>query len=132
VKKQLKDETAAILSFIEKHGVVNKDDSLSKNKSTQKHICRKHSVRVVLDLHGMKSDDAARRVRSFFAHNREMGIREILVIHGRGNHSSLSDGPVLKKLVREMLESELAGIVKDFKTAVPRDGGDGATLVYLR
>ena len=91
-----------------------------------------HSVRVVLDLHGMKSDDAARRVRSFITQSRKKGIREILIIHGKGNHSVNQGEPVLKRMVRDLLEKELHHTIRNYRAALPREGGDGATVVYLR
>ena len=43
-----------------------------------------------------------------------------------------AEGGVLKKLVRECLEYRYALAVRGFKTALPKDGGEGATLVTLR
>jgi len=126
------EDKDAILSFIEKHGVVNKDNHLTSRKSSVKMVCRKHTVRVILDLHGMKCEDAERRVKSFLASSKERGIREVLIIHGKGNHTIHQEAPVLKKMVRDMLESELHHMIRDFRTALPREGGDGATVVYLR
>ena len=87
---------------------------------------------MVLDLHGMKSDDAARRVRSFITQSRKKGIREILIIHGKGNHSVNQGEPVLKRMVRDLLEKELHHTIRNYRAARPREGGDGATVVYLR
>lgn len=126
-----KESKDVILSFIAKNGVFDKD-ARENNSKTGKKNCRKHNVRVVLDLHGMKCDDAARKVRSFLTNKRERGIREILIIHGRGNHSNYQVKPVLKTMVHDLLEAELHHLVRDFKTAAPRDGGEGATLVYLK
>ncbi|HEX2956861.1 MAG TPA: Smr/MutS family protein [Chitinispirillaceae bacterium] len=125
------DNRQAIFSYIEKNGIYNKDIDVSNKSSTSRKICRKHSVRVILDLHGMKCEDAARKVKSFVTQSRERGIREILIIHGKGNHSIGQGQPVLKKLVRDMLEAELHHTIRDYRSALPKEGGDGATLVYL-
>jgi len=121
----------AIFSYIEKNGIFDKDASAPKARSTSRNICRKHTVRVVLDLHGMKSDDAARKVRSFLTQTRKKGIREILIIHGKGNHSVNQEYPVLKTMVRDLLENELHHMVRNYRTALPKEGGEGATVVYL-
>lgn len=126
------DDRQAIFSFIEKNGVYNKDAFSSDKPSAARKICRKHSVRVVLDLHGMKSENAARKVRTFIAQSRKKGIREILIIHGRGNHSVDRGKPVLKQMVHDMLEAELHHDIRDYRTALPKEGGEGATVVYLR
>jgi DNA-nicking Smr family endonuclease len=62
---------------------------------------------------------------------RDRGIRELFVIHGHGVHSAPEEGPVLKNLVRDMLENELSDRVRDFRAGIPREGGEGVTLVYL-
>lgn len=121
----------AIFSYIEKNGVFDKDASVSARRSTSRKICRKHSTRVVLDLHGMKSDEAARKVRTFIAQSRKKGIREILIIHGKGNHSTNEGYPVLKKMVRDLLDNELHHTIRNYRAALPKEGGDGATVVYL-
>ncbi|NLW32223.1 MAG: Smr/MutS family protein [Fibrobacter sp.] len=121
-----------ILEYIDRHGVVDKDSIMQRKPNVKKIRTRKRAPRITLDLHGMKTIEAQQKVRLTFESSRNKGIREILIIHGRGFHSDPNEGPVLKKLVREMLENELRSLVLKFQTAVPRDGGEGATLVYLR
>jgi len=121
-----------ILEYIDRHGVVDKDSIMQRKPNVKKIRTRKRAPRITLDLHGMKTIEAQQKVRLTFESSRNKGIREILIIHGRGFHSDPNEGPVLKKLVREMLENELRSLVCKFQTAVPRDGGEGATLVYLR
>lgn len=125
------EDWQAIFSYIEKNGVFDKDASASNRHSTSRKICRKHSIRVVLDLHGMKSGDAARKVRSFITQSKKRGIREILIIHGKGNHSVNQEHPVLKKMVRDLLENELHHTIRNYRAALPKEGGEGATVVYL-
>lgn len=130
-KERSEIDKDAILSFIEKNGVFDKDTHQTGRKSFGKQICRKHSVRVVLDLHGMKCEEAARKVKAFLSASRDRGIREVLIIHGKGNHVASQNFPVLKKMVRDMLDSELCHTIRDYRTALPKEGGEGATLVYL-
>ncbi len=119
-----------ILSYLDKHGVMDKD-ALSGQKKANRNTSRKLS-RLVVDLHGMKSDEAAGKIRKVIAECREKGRKELLIIHGKGYHSDPVEGPVLKKLVRDMLEKELGNSVRDYRSALPKDGGEGATVVYLK
>lgn len=124
-----------ILSYIGKYGVVNKDaqkHGSKKTANTKKKVSRKRNPRERLDLHGFNSTEASIHFRNAVHRCRDKGIKELLVIHGIGYHSSLSGGPVLKQLVKQMLENELNLNIRDYRTALPKDGGDGATLVYLR
>jgi DNA-nicking Smr family endonuclease len=132
----LTDNTDEILSHIEKFGIFNKDrygGCGGKKKSTkkQKATSHKQNLRETLDLHGLVSAEAAIRLRMTVYRCKERGIKELLVIHGIGYHSHLSGGPVLKLMVKQMLENELCCSVRDSKPALPKDGGDGATLIYF-
>jgi DNA-nicking Smr family endonuclease len=122
-----------ILSHIEKFGVDRKDaaDGNDKRESPRGNR-RTRSHRMTLDLHGLRSDDAARRLRGALDRCRETGMRELLVVHGYGLHSDPAEGPVLKKLVRDLLDRELRPKYRTYRTAAIRDGGEGATLVALR
>jgi DNA-nicking Smr family endonuclease len=122
-----------ILSHIEKFGVDRKDAANGGDRqrsSRGKGRTRKH--RMVLDLHGQHSDDAVRKLRFALDRCRESGMRELLVIHGYGLHSDPAGGPVLKKLVRAMLDNELHMKYRSYRTASINDGGEGATLVRVR
>jgi DNA-nicking Smr family endonuclease len=87
---------------------------------------------MTIDLHGLTSDAATAKIRAAFEHSRRNGAKEILIIHGSGFHSSPSQGPVLKKLVHDMLENELGSMISGYRAAAFKDGGDGATIVNLR
>ena len=124
-----------ILAYLDQHGTRDKDLALySKKSKPAKPVekSKKGITRAILDLHGKTSDEALYRIRSMLEYCDRHAIKEVLVIHGRGSHSPASDGPVLKNMVHAMLENELALVVRSYKTALPRDGGDGATVVYLK
>lgn len=127
------DNTDEILSHLEKYGVVNKDRYGGGKQCVKKQKASSHKqyLRETLDLHGLISSEAAIRLRMTVNRCKERGIKELLVIHGIGYHSHLSGGPVLKQMVKQMLENELCCSVRDYKTALPKDGGDGATLIYF-
>ncbi|MBD3316505.1 MAG: DNA mismatch repair protein MutS [Chitinivibrionales bacterium] len=128
------DPAEEILRYIDQHGVVDKDKSLARRGvkgGSRRSRGKKRSDREVLDLHGLITEEAERRVRMAVDRCRRRGIYELLIIHGRGYHSGEA-GPVLKKMVRRMLAIELCHLIRDFVTASPRDGGGGATIVRFR
>ena len=86
-----------------------------------------------LDLHGRSRDEAVQALERFVADARGAARRCVLVIHGRGAHS-LEAGPVLKPLVWRWLAASAtaAAAVLAFASALPAEGGDGATRVLLR
>lgn len=132
------DPENEILKYIDKHGIEHKDQlsisSKPKNKSSKRVTIfkTKGSYKKVVDLHGRTQEQAIPILRSAFETCKKDGIKNILIIHGIGYNSDPNEGPVLKHMVRQMLEYELALYVLDYKRAVPKDGGDGATLVRLR
>lgn len=85
-----------------------------------------------LDLHGETLAQARALVESFLIESRRMGVRCVLIIHGRG--LSNPDGlPVLKPhLVNWLSRSGLRKNVLAFATARPYDGGAGALYVLLK
>ena len=82
-----------------------------------------------IDLHGMNAEDAGRRVDEFVAEAAADGLIKVLVIHGKGNHSTSTRG-VLGRVVRERLSAHpLAGATG---VADRIQGGSGATWVAIR
>ncbi len=123
-----------ILSHLERHGIARKDPPPPKGRAGKRNCRGRRSRlhRMTLDLHGMRSEEAAARLRDALDRCRETGTRELLVIHGYGLHSDPAEGPVLKKIVRELLDRDLRPGYRSYRTASPADGGEGATLVALR
>ncbi len=88
-------------------------------------------VDMELDLHGLSEKDARGLVRAALEEAYQEGDRCLLVIHGRGLHSEL--GAVLREALPEWLTAPPAGRrVMAFATALPGDGGPGASYVLLR
>jgi DNA-nicking Smr family endonuclease len=82
----------------------------------------------VLDLHGLTGDEAYEAVMDFLQESAGKKLKKVLIIHGKGNHSS--DEPVLKRVVKACLEaSPHAG-----RSGHPGRvfGGTGATWVVLK
>jgi DNA-nicking Smr family endonuclease len=128
------DQTAEILAFLKKFGTRNKDLGTApvKKKPSTRSVNSRGQPRETVDLHGMRSEEASQRLRFIINRCVDNGVKELLIIHGVGYHSVLSGGPVLKDMVRSMLDNELFLNVRDYRTAIAKDGGEGATLVYLR
>ena len=85
-----------------------------------------------VDLHGLTKSEARVRVREFLRESHRLGLRCVLVIHGRGLNSP-SSFPVLKEQLPVWFSSGSARkIVLAFATARPYDGGAGAVYVLLR
>ena len=126
-----------ILSYLDEHGVSDKDAvTLKSSKKYNKKNClektRKGQLRKVIDMHGMISEDAEICLARAIEDCLKNGIKELLVIHGWGSHSGGSEGGVLKKMVREALEYRYKLSLRGYKNALPRDGGEGATLITLK
>lgn len=124
-----------ILSYLKKHGIINKDLHLTKN-SDKKHrnttIQQKKRKRIQIDLHGLRSEDALVTLRQTFERAYRSGVKEILIIHGYGLHSSTSGSPVLKNLVKNELEKQYSHRIQSTRSALPKEGGQGATVVFLK
>jgi DNA-nicking Smr family endonuclease len=85
-----------------------------------------------VDLHGLTKSEARVRVREFLQESHRLGLRCVLIIHGRGLNSP-SSFPVLKEQLPVWFNSGSARrIVLAFATARPYDGGAGAVYVLLR
>jgi DNA-nicking Smr family endonuclease len=84
-----------------------------------------------LDLHGLNARQARRALVEQLEAARARGVRCVLVVHGRGQHSEAT--PVLRHELPDWLrERPLAAIVMAFCTAPADRGGSGALLVLLR
>lgn len=82
-----------------------------------------------LDLHGLTVEQSTDKVRFFLENARHHGQTVVLIITGKGLHSS--DEPVLRRAVERQLEG-LREQVVEWGLAPRRYGGDGALVVFLR
>jgi len=81
-----------------------------------------------IDLHGLSVEEALLDLDRFLREASRRGLRKVLIIHGKGNHSK--EGPVLPGAVLDLLRSSpLAG---ETGTAKRDKGGRGATWVIVR
>ncbi|MDR2629877.1 MAG: Smr/MutS family protein [Spirochaetaceae bacterium] len=82
----------------------------------------------VLDLHGLTQDEAWSALEAFFRDSRGKGFEKLLVVHGKGSHST-GEG-VLKNICRTFIERcSFAGESGHGKAV---DGASGATWVILK
>jgi len=82
-----------------------------------------------LDLHGLTVDEASMKVGFFLPDAIYHGFRTILIITGKGLHSS--DGPVLRQAMEKLLDHQREQVI-EWGVAPRRYGGDGALVVFLR
>ena len=82
-----------------------------------------------LDLHGLTVEEACTKLRFFLQDALYQGCRAVLLITGKGLHSS--DGPVLRIAMEILLESQRE-LVLEWGMAPQRYGGSGALIVFLR
>ncbi|MFP3927782.1 MAG: Smr/MutS family protein [Desulfobacteraceae bacterium] len=89
-------------------------------------------VQDYLDLHGLTRQEAQERVREFLVRSHRLGLRCVLIVHGRGLNSP-SSFPVLKDSIPGWFtRGPGRKLVLAFATARPYDGGAGAVYVLLR
>ncbi|MEM6544946.1 MAG: DNA endonuclease SmrA [Pseudomonadota bacterium] len=83
-----------------------------------------------LDLHRMSVARARKEIYEFIKECRRLGLRSVMVVHGKGERSpNASAIGVLKGYVNHWLrELEL---VQAFHSALPKDGGTGAVYILL-
>ncbi len=119
--------------------IKNPSDIYDKDKNYFKENQRKE--RFKYDLHGYTLEDANRKVKEIILSCKENKYKEILLITGKGLHSTNDkDIYVSKNLgtlrysVPEFIKSseELNNFIISIKEADIRDGGEGALLIKLK
>ncbi len=89
---------------------------------------RKPSARI--DLHGLKSDEAIRRVRTFILTSRADQRKSIRIITGKGKHSEGES--VLKNVVAdELIKLKRRGVVKSHRWEKGSKKRSGSVLIHL-
>jgi len=85
-----------------------------------------------IDLHGLTKQQAEISMRDFLLKSQQLGLRCVLVVHGRGLNSE-NHIPVLKERLSIWLtRGPVKRFVMAFSTAMPYDGGTGAIYILLR
>ncbi len=119
--------------WLRRYGTIDKDKMLEETderlKQTDRNYLRNMRIEARIDLHGLRQDEAEMRLNSFISDCQRRGIRKILIVHGKGIHTTGSD-PVLGELVRKFIEHD-----KRLGMSGHPDrnmGGNGATWVVIK
>jgi len=109
-------------------GVYGTDGGDRENPQERRRRLRNKKPDAQIDIHGKTGDEARVALDSFFGSSRERGLEKVLVIHGKGNHST--GEAVLKRVVMEFVERcPFAGESGRGKAV---EGGEGVTWVLLK
>jgi len=118
--------------WLRRYGVVDKDAVAEKAAENEKQKDRAWLLdmpyEAQIDLHGLTAEEASIRLDQFVGECYKRGIRKVLIIHGKGNHSE--DMPVLSGMVRSFIERDYR--LGESGHPDKKDGGKGATWVILR
>ena len=82
-----------------------------------------------LDLHGLTIDEAVARTDLFLRSSSDDGLRKVLIVHGKGNHSTAGQ-PVLKSAIRDFVRRH--PLCAEMGVPDRGLGGEGAIWVILR
>lgn len=127
-----KEQIDPMTLWLRRYGVVDKDAEEEKLQQKMSQLDRNYlrnmAPEASIDLHGLTKEEATARLDSFVAECIRRKITKILIIHGKGNHSSTE--PVLAKLVHDYIERNyhLGESGHPDKT----EGGRGATWVIIK
>lgn len=122
-----------MIAWMNRYGVIDKDkmldEAFERSKMESHTYLREMKAEAVIDLHGLTADEATAKLTSFVDVCERKGLRKILIVHGKGNHSKGTD-PVLGNLVRRFIEfdSRLGMSGHPDRT----QGGSGATWVIIK
>jgi DNA-nicking Smr family endonuclease len=89
-------------------------------------------VQDFIDLHGFTRQEAEAELREFLNRSYKLGLRCVLIVHGRGLNSPDSFPVIKEGLPRWLGQGSIRKVVLAFATARPYDGGTGAVYVLLR
>jgi DNA-nicking Smr family endonuclease len=121
-----------------------KDFVSSKDKLPNKDLEFKNKKNLnsrSIDLHGYSLDEANKLIEKFIYKSYSENINKLIVVTGKGLHSSVEKNPyvsknlsILKYSVPEFISGNqnLMKIINDFQDASIEDGGSGAFYIYLR
>jgi DNA-nicking Smr family endonuclease len=97
-----------------------------------------HPVDAVIDLHGMRQEEAHHALRGFLHRAQAGGARVVLVVTGKGGSAAAPAGlfeerGVLRRVVPHWLRMpDLRPLVIGFEEAAVQHGGTGALYVRIR
>jgi len=91
-------------------------------------------IDAVIDLHGMRQDEADRSTAAFIARGVQRGHRVLLIITGKGNKASNpgGSGVLRQRFLQRMEEGAYGPGIASVRPAHQRHGGRGAFYVLLK
>jgi DNA-nicking Smr family endonuclease len=108
-------------------------------KRLRQRLSRGHTpIDSVIDLHGMRQDEAHTALRRFVIGAHQAGYAVILVVTGKGANASAEQGSyeergVLRRMVPHWLRmADMRSYVIGFENAAQHHGGTGALYVRIR
>ena len=119
--------------------IKNPSDIYDKDQVTSNDIRRKE--RYKFDLHGFTLDEANNKVKEIIENCIKNKYKELLLITGKGIHSTSEDNAYISKdlgklkySVPEFIKnnSELNKYIISINDAKKKDGGEGAIIIKLR
>ncbi len=120
--------------WLRRYGTIDKDKLAEEQEERSKLYDRNYLINMKpearLDLHGLHQDEAQESLNRFISDCKARGLHKVIIIHGKGIHTSGSD-PVLGELVRRFIEQDKrCGASGHPKTKA--EGGSGATWVLIK
>ncbi len=118
--------------------IKNPSDIYDKDKNNFKYGKKR---RFKFDLHGFSLDEANKKVKEIILSCLENNYREILLITGKGIHSTNDKDIYVSKELSKLKfsvpnfiksDAELSGLNLSISEADLKDGGEGAILIKLR
>ena len=118
--------------------IKNPSDIFDKEQDASGSIKRRE--RYKFDLHGFTLDEANNKVKEIIEYCIENKFKELLLITGKGIHSTSDDDAYISKnlgklkySVPEFIKtSELKRFIISIKDAKKEDGGEGAIIIRLK
>ena len=118
--------------------IKNPSDIFDKEQDASGSIKRRE--RYKFDLHGFTLDEANNKVKEIIEYCIENKFKELLLITGKGIHSTSDDDAYMSKnlgklkySVPEFIKtSELKRFIISIKDAEKEDGGEGAIIIRLK
>ena len=134
-KKELNQEDKKIWEDY----IKNPSDIYDKDQGIPKNVQRRE--RYKFDLHGFTLDEANNKVREIIDFCVKNKFRELLLITGKGLHSTSGKDVYtsknlgkLKYSIPEFIKTnpELSEFIISIKDATKKDGGEGAIIIKLK
>ena len=118
--------------------IKNPSDIFDKDKI---HLKKNKNQRFKFDLHGFTLDEANKKVKEIIINCFEKKYKEILLITGKGMHSSNEKDTYVSKDLGKLkfsvpdfikTDEELSKLTLSISEADLKDGGEGAIIIRLR